>query len=78
MSLAMKRKSCPITGKPILYKSLGRPPHPQVASLHKKIPKRGYVETNVDILSHEGNSVLNRFPPRLLRQAYLYALRYQR
>ena len=56
--ISIKNNTCPILGCEILYKS--GIDHKLSASLDRIDPTKGYIISNVKIVSHEGNSLKNR------------------
>ena len=56
--ISLKNNTCPILGCEILYKS--GIDHKRSASLDRIDPTKGYIISNVKIVSHEGNSLKNR------------------
>jgi hypothetical protein len=56
--ISIKNNTCPILGCEILYKS--GIDHKLSASLDRIDPTKGYIISNVKIVSHEGNTLKNR------------------
>ena len=56
--ISIKNNTCPILGCEILYKSGIN--HKLSASLDRIDPTKGYIISNVKIVSHEGNTLKNR------------------
>jgi len=56
--ISLKNNTCPILGCEILYKS--GIDHKLSASLDRIDPTKGYIISNVKIVSHEGNTLKNR------------------